>query len=140
MALTQRGRTGEAIDHFQQALAVKPDLAVAHYYLGAISAGRGQIEVAIGHYNEALKINRDIAEVHYQLAAILAGRGRTDEATAHYREALDIARQQNKAALVQKSRGAAVAQWGRAGPVVELRVVAAKGVRPGLGISGQSVR
>ena len=58
--------------------------------------------MAIGHYNEALKINRDIAEVHYQLAAILAGRGRTDEATAHYREALDIARQQNKAALVQK--------------------------------------
>jgi Flp pilus assembly protein TadD len=100
MALAKCERTDEAIGHFQKALAIKPDLAEADYYLGTILAGCGRIDEAIAHYQTALKIRPDLAEAHYHLGVILARLGRTDEAVGHYRQALVIAQRQNKAALV----------------------------------------
>ena len=58
----QNGNVGGAIGHYEQALRIKPDYAMAHYNLGFALAQTGKIEDAIAHYQQALRINPDYAE------------------------------------------------------------------------------
>jgi tetratricopeptide (TPR) repeat protein len=50
------GRIPEAIEHYQQALRIKPDYAEAHYNLGVALGQAGRIPEAIGHLEQALRI------------------------------------------------------------------------------------
>ena len=76
IALAQAGRVEEAIDHYEQALRIKPDYAEAHDNLGIALAQTGKIEEAIAHYEQALRIKPDFAEAHYNLGLALAQTGR----------------------------------------------------------------
>ena len=87
---SRAGRTTEAIDHYQEALRIKPDYAEAHNNLGHSLAQAGRAQEAIDHYQEALRIKPDFAEVHYNLANVLSQLQRLPEATRHYQEALRI--------------------------------------------------
>jgi len=88
--LAGAGRTGEALEHYARALAIRPDYPEAHNNLGNLLStlpGRGQ--EAIGHYAEALRLRPGFAEAHMGLANALAAiPGREAEAVAHYGEAL----------------------------------------------------
>jgi tetratricopeptide (TPR) repeat protein len=55
-AAEQRGDHASAIDDFQKALAIQPDLAEAHARLGASLAAAGQLDAAIDEDRRALTI------------------------------------------------------------------------------------
>ena len=51
------GRWREAKTHLQRALALDPDLARAHYHLGALYAARGDVEAAQREYQRAIDLD-----------------------------------------------------------------------------------
>ena len=71
------------------ALALRPDLAEAHYDLANALVHLDQIELAIAHYHRALEIQPDYAEAHGKLANVLSDLGRWQEALIHYQSAGD---------------------------------------------------
>ena len=75
-----RGRTDEAIAHYQEALKIKPEYAEAQYNLGIALAACGRIDEAVEHYQKALEIRPDYAEAHINLGTVLLNQGRRDEA------------------------------------------------------------
>jgi protein O-mannosyl-transferase len=90
IALNDRGKTDEAIAHYQQAIELRPSYAEAHYNLGRLLAQKGQLDDAIAHYEKALEINPTDAEAQNNLGVTLFGSGRVDEAVAHYQQALKL--------------------------------------------------
>jgi tetratricopeptide (TPR) repeat protein len=89
-ALEKKGRGGEAISQFQNALEIRPNYAEAHYNLAVALLHRGRVDEAIAHFQEALKIRPDDAEAHNSLGSALLQKGRADEAITHYQKALQI--------------------------------------------------
>src|SRR5262249_51736764 len=55
LALAKVGRTQEAIEHMQKAVALDPDLSASLLTLGGLYQSNGQIEQAIQTYQEFLK-------------------------------------------------------------------------------------
>lgn len=88
--LSEQGQADEAIDHYRQAVALRPDYAEAHYNLGRLLVEQGHVNDAIAHYEKAAVINPADAETQNNLGVTLFGIGRADEAIAHYRKALQI--------------------------------------------------
>ena len=89
-ALFQKGRMDEAILHFQTALRIKPDYALACYNLGNALLQKGRRDEAMIRFQAALQINPDYAEAHDNLGNLLLQNGRVDEAMVHYQKALQI--------------------------------------------------
>jgi tetratricopeptide (TPR) repeat protein len=89
-ALFQKGRMDEAILHFQTALRIKPDYALACYNLGNALLQKGRRDEAMIRFQEALQIKPDYAEAHDNLGNLLLQNGRVDEAMVHYQKALQI--------------------------------------------------
>ncbi|HEV8531401.1 MAG TPA: tetratricopeptide repeat protein [Methylomirabilota bacterium] len=87
VALDERGRSDEAIAHFQQALRVNPRLAHAENNWGIALAKQGRWEEAARHYEAALRIDQRHAEAHANLAVALGRLGRYAEAQRHMEEA-----------------------------------------------------
>jgi len=88
--LLERGQVNEAVAHFQKALALQPDEAMAHYNFGVALVQKGQIDEAIGQYQEALRLEPDHADAHNNLGEALDEKGQTDEAIRQYQEALRL--------------------------------------------------
>jgi tetratricopeptide (TPR) repeat protein len=90
IALNDRGKTDEAMAHYQRAIELRPSYAEAHYNLGRLLAQKGQLDDAVTHYEKALEINPADAEAQNNLGVTLFGIGRVDDAIAHYQGALKI--------------------------------------------------
>jgi protein O-mannosyl-transferase len=90
IVLSEQGEADQAIDHYRQAVALRPDYAEAHYNLGRLLVEHGQLADAIAHYERAAAINPADAEAQNNLGVTLFGIGRTDDAIAHYQKALEI--------------------------------------------------
>ena len=58
----QQGKPIEAIEHFRQALRLKPDLAEAHANWGEALAQHGEQAEAAEHYQQALRLRGRQAE------------------------------------------------------------------------------
>jgi len=90
VALDKQGRTEEAVEHYLQALQIKPDYAKAQNNLGNALKNQGRIEEAVEHYLQALQIKPDYAKAHNNLGNALKNQGRIEEAVEHYLQALRI--------------------------------------------------
>jgi tetratricopeptide (TPR) repeat protein len=90
IVLGEQGKADQAIDHYQRAIALRPDYAEAHYNLGRLLAEQGQLDDAIAHYKSAAAINPADAETQNNLGVTLFGIGRADDAIVHYQKALEI--------------------------------------------------
>jgi len=90
VALANRGRIDEAVEHYRESLRIKPDFADAHNNLGITLAREGRIDEAIKHYREALRKSPDFEEAHNNLAIALYYKGNTNEAIRHLQEAIRI--------------------------------------------------
>jgi tetratricopeptide (TPR) repeat protein len=90
LALYNQGRTAEAIEHYLQALRIKPDYEKAHSNLGVALDTQGRTAEAIEHYLQALRIKPDYVDAHNNLGLALYNQGRTAEAIEHYLQALRI--------------------------------------------------
>jgi tetratricopeptide (TPR) repeat protein len=89
-ALAQVGRLQDAVEHYEQALRIKPDYATAHYNLGVALAQLGQMQEAAGHWEQALRLNPDYAKAHYNLGIGLVQAGRVQDGIGHYEQAIQI--------------------------------------------------
>ena len=89
-ALEQSGRVREAIGHYEDALRIKPDYALAHYNIGMALLRLGRQQEAVEHSQQALRLKPDYAEAHNSLGIALMGQGRLQEAIGHYQQALRI--------------------------------------------------
>jgi protein O-mannosyl-transferase len=88
--LLGQGRVDEAINHFLNALQLKPDFAKAHYNLGLAFFRKGRVDEAIAQYQEALHINSSYADEHRNRGLALARKGRLDEAITQYQQEQQI--------------------------------------------------
>ena len=90
VALDNQNRTEEAMEHYLQALRIKPDFVDAYSNLGNALYKQGRTKEAIKRYLQALRIRPDYEKTHYNLANALKKQGRTKEAIEHYLQALQI--------------------------------------------------
>jgi tetratricopeptide (TPR) repeat protein len=88
--LSDQGEADQAIDHYRQAVVLRPDYAEAHYNLGRLLVEHGQLADAIAHYERAAAINPADAEAQNNLGVTLFGIGRPDDAIDHYQKALGV--------------------------------------------------
>jgi tetratricopeptide (TPR) repeat protein len=88
--LKDQGRYPEAIEHYEDALRIKPEYAEAHNNLGFPLEEEGRTREAIEHYEEALRIKPEYAEAHYNLGNVLLKAGKYPEAIEQYEQALRI--------------------------------------------------
>jgi protein O-mannosyl-transferase len=90
IVLTEQGDIDQAIDHYQDAVALRPAYAEAHYNLGRLLVAQGRLDDAVAHYEKAVEINRGDPEAQNNLGVTLFGIGRVGDAILHYQKALEI--------------------------------------------------
>ena len=88
--LVRQGRTWEATECFERALALKSDYAPAHNELGLIFAGRQKTAEAIACFKRALQADPDNADAQMNLGLLEQCQGNLEQAMAHYEAAARI--------------------------------------------------
>ena len=90
VALADQGQIEEAINHYQEALRLKPNYQDAHSNLGIALADQGRVEEAIDHFQEALRLRPNDEEAHNNLGIARASQGRINEAIDYFQEAIRL--------------------------------------------------
>jgi protein O-mannosyl-transferase len=89
-ALLSIGRNREAIEHYQQALQLKPNYTDARIDLGIALSQEGRYEEAIEIFQNVLQAEPGHPEVHCNLGVALAKCGKLEEAIKEYQKALRL--------------------------------------------------
>lgn len=108
--LQEMGKSGEASDHFAEALRLRHDYKEAHFKLGTLLQMAGKLPEAIDHYEQALRGQPDDADVLCNLGGALQQMGKLPEAIAHYEQCLLI---RPEDADAHYNLGSALQQMGR---------------------------
>lgn len=90
VALTDRGRLQEGIEHYEAALRIWPDYPEAHNNLGTARVEQGRIDDAIRAFAEAARLKPSSATFHYNLGVVLSNKGDTAAALASVKRALAL--------------------------------------------------
>jgi protein O-mannosyl-transferase len=90
ISLLQKGKTEEAIAHYNKALELDPNYGEGHYNLANALLRVGRTEEAIAHYEKALEIYPKNISARYNLASVLVQGGRVEDGIAHFRKALEL--------------------------------------------------
>jgi tetratricopeptide (TPR) repeat protein len=98
------GRTHDAIDRLEFAVAVNPRSAAAQCNLGAAYETDNQLDKAEAAYRRAIELDQDMTVAMYDLGSLLLRRQQTIEAAA----VLKIAAQRTDTAPVHKKYGDAL--------------------------------
>lgn len=88
ITLSGQKRLDEAIEQFQEALAIQPENTDANGNIGIALVQKGRVDEAIVHYRRGLETSPDCAEIHNNLGNALMRKGQVDEAIVHYQQAL----------------------------------------------------
>ena len=110
LALLDRGRMDEALQHASRAVEINPGDASALDSLGVVLARRGRAAEAMEYYGRALMIRPQYADALFNMGCALAYQGRFAEAIPFYRQALQVKPQFAKA---QNNIGVAFASQGK---------------------------
>jgi protein O-mannosyl-transferase len=106
-ALCAEGLLDEAIEQYNEALAINANSARVHNNLGEVLQRTGRHDEAIKQFEEALRLEPDYADAHYNYGESLRLRGRFSEAVAQFEESLRL---QPDRADAQNNLGAALGQ------------------------------
>lgn len=87
--LSLKGRFAEAVAHYDQALALRPDPDVWHGRGHALQ-GMGRLAEALASYAHALALNPSDVQALYKQGVVLGEMGRSDEAMAAYDRVLAL--------------------------------------------------
>ena len=87
-ALAAQGKWDTAIQHFQQALHISPDVASAECNLGVALVNTGRRADAMPHFRRAVQLDPEYADAHYNLGDALASAGQPAEAIRQFELAL----------------------------------------------------
>ena len=89
-AIEQAGRIAEALQHYEAAVELAPNLARAHLNRGNMLLEMGDADGAIAAYATALEKNPDYAAAHYNIGNAYARSGRSEAALPAYRRAIAL--------------------------------------------------
>jgi tetratricopeptide (TPR) repeat protein len=81
--LTAAGDLGASRDEYQALVRDFPELAIAHYGLGRLSAVTGDARAAAAHYQRAIDIAPQFGAAHYALGLAYRDLGRDDRSESH---------------------------------------------------------
>jgi tetratricopeptide (TPR) repeat protein len=87
-ALSQAGRSGEAIDHFREALRLDPNLVRARLNLGIELANAGDSAEALAQFTEGLKLDPRNEQLLNNAGVALAQQGKTELALVQFQRAI----------------------------------------------------
>ena len=90
LALVHSGRIDEALDHYREAVTIRPELVATRNNFGDALLRKKRVNEAMSQFEAALNLDPLHAESHNNLGVALAQRGATDDAIAHYRKALEL--------------------------------------------------
>ena len=88
--LAEAGDAANAAQFFQQALALDPDDAEAHFRLGLAWRAQQQLDAAKASYRRAIALRGDYIEAHNNLGSVLQMQGETAAALASYGTAVAL--------------------------------------------------
>ena len=100
------GQPDRAVAHFQKTLALRGDVAPAHYNLGTAFAVAGKYDEAIYEFQRAIRLNPGYASAHNNLGNVYLAQKKYDEAI---REFTEVVRLQPDSASAQRNLAAAKA-------------------------------
>lgn len=86
----ERHDLNSSIDHFNKALALRPDLSAAHNNLGLVLLSQKHPDLAIPHFALAVKLTPDSFEAQDNWGYALVARGDPAAAVAHFRQAIAL--------------------------------------------------
>ena len=90
MARQAAGDYQTAMAYYQQAIALQPDLTLAHYNLGRVLQIQRKSEPAISCYERALELKPEAADIHYAIADILQQQDKCEQASDRYQQAMEV--------------------------------------------------
>ena len=112
-ALDAKGRTDEAIEHYEEAIRLDPKVAaLAHNNLGMALRAKGRTDEAIEHSRKRSGSTRSGRAGPHQPRRRLDAKGRHDEAIGHYEESIRLDPQ--RAALAHNNLGGVLCREGPA--------------------------
>jgi tetratricopeptide (TPR) repeat protein len=88
--LFDKGRTKEAIEHFQKAIQIDPTFFESFNNLGLALAAEGRFDEAIKNYRKAIQVGPNEVGPLNNLGMALAGRNQFDDAIESYKKAIRI--------------------------------------------------
>ncbi|MBD0335859.1 MAG: tetratricopeptide repeat protein [Cyanobacteria bacterium Co-bin13] len=88
--LKQQGRLPEAIAQFEQAIAMDPDCAIAHFNLGVAHRAQGYLDPAIAAYRRAIELQPNYPEAYQNLGVALFKLGKLPECLQAFSLALRL--------------------------------------------------
>jgi tetratricopeptide (TPR) repeat protein len=91
------GDLAQALEHYQNALRVQPDLKEAWFNLGIVFDEQGTLNDAVAAYQRAVELAPQDPQGHNNLGVALAKLGRHEQAAEQYQQALSIAPQDTDA-------------------------------------------
>jgi eukaryotic-like serine/threonine-protein kinase len=89
-ALFEAHRFDEALGYYRAALALRPDVGVAHNGVGVTLAWLGRTDDAIEHFQEALRLDPKNAWAHHNLGFVLRRKGLVEEPIDHFQQSIRL--------------------------------------------------
>ena len=83
-------RPTAAIEHYRQAVKLKPNYAQAHNNLGNLLRSQGQLDDAIRHFRRALEVEPASSERHGNLGIALIEQGKLIDAIDAFQQAVNL--------------------------------------------------
>ena len=116
IALQQEDRIPEAMEQFEAALKINPNLPQTHANLGNALMQVGQMPEAIEEFRESVRIKPDYAEGYYNIGDALMRTGHAAEAMEQFQQAVQI---KPDYAEAHNNLGNALLQTGQAAEATE---------------------
>ena len=89
-ALAGQKKWSEAIEQYQKAIQLCPELATPHFDLANALADEGHPDEAIPCYERALQLKPDYAEAQLNLGNAFSSQGNLTEAIIHFQKAIEL--------------------------------------------------
>ena len=88
--VARQGRRQEAIDHYREALRIRPYDPEAHNNLGLLLAVTGEFDASLAELRRAIEIAPQYAKAYFNLGRVLARQGDLDAAVENFEKALKL--------------------------------------------------
>ena len=97
-------REKAAEDRLRRALALDPNIRLAHVDLGILLAARNDSSEAARCFREAIRIDPNKPDAHYRLGRLLSSLGREQEAQAEFDKVKKLAAEEPPPPLIRLVR------------------------------------
>ncbi len=104
LTFEQKGKHKKAIEHYDQAISLSPQIAQSYNNRGIAKGKLKKYEEAIADFNEAIRLNPKYAEAYHGRGNIYKEIGEYEKARADFQRAFELATEQGKQALAQDAR------------------------------------